>query len=296
MIHIGRAGTKLGSFSEDDVRRGLATGRFSLTDLGWKEGMENWAPLSTFPELTAPPEPEPPLPGETLPLEAQPAQPAPHSGLPWDERAQRGVLAAFAETARMVLTNPYLAFSRMLTDGSLLGPFIYNLIGGWLGLVASGIYLVLTVRAQPPSSAGETAFRQLFDLTPAMAMSELKFFAVMGPILVSVVALISSGIAHLFLMLAGGANKPYHVTLRVFCFSYGSAQLLQLLPICGSLVAPVWLIVCCVAGLAAAHETTTGRSVAAMALFMAACFACCIGFVLLAVGTSYQSLHGVLNH
>jgi GYF domain 2 len=48
MIHIGRAGSKLGSFSEFEIRQGLKSGKFFLTDLGWKEGMEKWAPLSDF--------------------------------------------------------------------------------------------------------------------------------------------------------------------------------------------------------------------------------------------------------
>jgi hypothetical protein len=95
---------------------------------------------------------------------------------------------------------------------------------------------------------------------------------------------------HLLLMLTGGANKPFHVTLRVFCFSYGSAQLLQLLPFCGNLLAPVWMLVCCVAGLAVAHRTSTGRSVTAMVLFVGACFVCCMGFVLLVLGTNADAL------
>jgi hypothetical protein len=293
MIHIGRAGTKLGSFSEEEVRQGLTTGRFSWTDLGWKEGMANWAPLSQFEELTAPP----PLPEEPLPEQAEvpaTAEPVAPSGLPWDARAERGFLPAFVQTARLVLLRPAEAFAWMRIEGSLLNPLLYNLLGGWLGLIASGIYAVLISRMQQ-LPANTTQVQQLFDLTPGRAMQELKWFLIMGPILVTVSALVCSGIAHLFLMLAGGANKPYHVTLRVFCFSYGSAQLLQLIPFCGSIVAPVWLVVCCAIGLAAAHRTTTGRSMAAMALFLVTCCLCCLGIFFLALGASYQTLRPLLN-
>jgi len=38
-IHITRGTTGLGTFSEEEVREGLRTGRFISTDLGWREGM-----------------------------------------------------------------------------------------------------------------------------------------------------------------------------------------------------------------------------------------------------------------
>jgi hypothetical protein len=295
MIHIGRAGARLGSFSEFEVKQGLASGRFFLTDLGWKEGMENWAPLSQFSEFDAPAPPMPPLPereSTAAPASAGPegAQP----GLPWDQGKQAGFLRAFAQTAWMVLFNPAEAFERMRIEGSLAKPLLYNLIGGWFGVVVSGIYLVLTARMQPPPGS-MTGMRAIFYLTPSMAMRELQILVVLGPIVVTVSALLGSAVAHLFLMLVGGANKAYHVTLRVFCFSYGSAQLLQIIPVCGNLLSPVWMLVCCVLGLAAAHGTSTGRTVAAMALFMAAFLACCLGALFLAAGADYQSVHQMLT-
>jgi len=90
MIHIGRAGAILGSFSEDEVRRGLATGRFFPADLGWKEGMENWAPLSQFTEFETPPEPMPPLPE----AESSEAAVTTIPGLPWDFRRELGIFRA----------------------------------------------------------------------------------------------------------------------------------------------------------------------------------------------------------
>lgn len=289
MIYIGRAGVKLGAFPEEEVRQGLGTGRFFLTDLGWKEGMADWAPLSRFSEFAAPPPPLPPLPGEAPGQDQGPVRTVEAGGLPWDYRQERGLLAAFAETVRLVLTNPWEAFAMMRTEGSLSSPLLYNLIGSWIGLVASGVYAVITSRMQP-QPADLTGMRALFYVSPEKAMRYLKMFIVMGPVIVTVSALAGSAIAHLFLMLAGGANKPYHVTLRVFCFSYGSAQLLQMLPVCGGVLAPVWLIVCCITGLTAAHGTTTGRSVAAIVLFLAALFVCCAGMLFLALGTRYQTM------
>jgi len=64
MIHVNRGATSLGVFSEEEVREGLRTGRFTSSDIGWREGMANWQPLSQFPELSA----------------ASPAAPPPQAG------------------------------------------------------------------------------------------------------------------------------------------------------------------------------------------------------------------------
>jgi hypothetical protein len=52
-IHINRAGQNLGIFSDDDVRSGLGSGRFTGADLAWREGMAAWQPLSQFSEFAA---------------------------------------------------------------------------------------------------------------------------------------------------------------------------------------------------------------------------------------------------
>ena len=51
MIHVNRGATSLGVFSEDEIREGLRSGRFAPSDIGWREGMATWQPLSQFPEL-----------------------------------------------------------------------------------------------------------------------------------------------------------------------------------------------------------------------------------------------------
>src|SRR4051794_34199787 len=123
-MHINRGGTNLGTFSEEEVRAGLRAGRFVGTDLGWREGMPAWKPLSQFAEFTAdfaaaaPPVPPPaggapPVPDSTLPAAVTPP-PAPVTtpavaagmGLPWDRRHEIGFVKAFIETLQMVLARP----------------------------------------------------------------------------------------------------------------------------------------------------------------------------------------------
>jgi hypothetical protein len=277
MIHIGRAGSKLGSFSEFEVRQGLKSGRFFLTDLGWKEGMESWAPLSTLSEFETPPEAMPPLPEEE-PAEAA-AVPLTIPGLPWDFRREIGGFKAFFRTARLMLLQPTEAFTRMLPTGSLAGPLLYNLIGAWFGTLCSASYLLLASKGDqpPPASAGQLA--QLFYMSPERALDMWHVYLFFGWALVTLSTLISSGIVHLLLMLAGGARKPYHVTLRVFCFTYGTVQLLQVIPVAGGPFASALLVVYAVIGLAIAHEVSVWRPVTALGLFLFAGLVFALGLV-----------------
>lgn len=50
-IHVNRGTTSLGVFSEQEIREGLSAGRFAPTDIGWREGMATWQPLSQFAEF-----------------------------------------------------------------------------------------------------------------------------------------------------------------------------------------------------------------------------------------------------
>ena len=53
MIHVNRGATSLGVFPEEQVREGIRAGRFLPSDLGWREGMASWQPLSEFTEFAA---------------------------------------------------------------------------------------------------------------------------------------------------------------------------------------------------------------------------------------------------
>src|SRR5476651_1619715 len=117
-IHVNRGGTNLGTFSEEEVRNGLRAGRFQATDLGWREGMAAWQPLSQFTEFAAdiaaapaagsaaptpPPAPGTP-PSRPAAVVATPAPPhGARTGLPWENRLGHGLVAAFFETVRLVL-------------------------------------------------------------------------------------------------------------------------------------------------------------------------------------------------
>src|SRR6185369_9414037 len=269
MIHVNRGTTSLGVFSESEVREGLSAGRFAPTDIGWREGMANWQPLSQFPEFGGAAAPAvPPVQPGTAPTSTTVAG---RPGLPWEHRQERGFFNAFIETMTMVLTRPAEAFSVMKRGGGLGEPLIYALIGGCLGGIVSALFSLGF------QSIG--LFANKNNGLAAMAGMGIGFGSIiLVPLGIVIFLFIWSGLAHLCLMIFGGANQPFETTFRVFAFTQGSAGPLQIIPLCGGLISGVWAIVCNCIGLARAHETDTGRAVLAVFLPLIVC--CGGGFLI----------------
>jgi hypothetical protein len=280
MIHVSRGATNLGAFSEEDVRIGLGSGRFTLSDLGWREGMENWQPLSQFAEFSgvAPGAAVPPPPAQSTMTPSLagsiPEPPLSRSGLPWDERDQKGWFNAFIETLQMVLTRPDFAFRTMKVEGGLAGPIIYALIGGCAGGIVSFLF---SLGFQ--SLGLSIGRRNTLAMLTGMGIGSVAFIIVL-PVLIVLGLFIGGAIVHLCLMIVGGANKTFETTLRVLAFTQGSTGPLQMVPICGGIIAGVWALVLNCIGLARAHETDTGRAVLAIFLPL---IVCCGGGILLAI-------------
>ena len=277
MIHVNRSGTSLGVFSEADVRTGLRAGRFVGTDLGWREGMAQWQPLSQFaefagdlPSAAAPPPVAPSAaaasaaatPSTSVVPTVAPLQ---QSGLPWDNRQSRGFLPAFFDTMVMVLTKPAEAFTVMRREGGFGEPLIYGLIGGCFGYA---VYLMFMLLMPSLAVLGDRG-----NALGGMLGAGFGFIVaiVLVPVFITILLFVGALIVHVCLMIVGGAKQPYETTFRVLCFTVGSTYPLIIVPLCGGLVAGVWgLVVECI-GLGRAHETDTGRAVLAVLLPVIVC-------------------------
>jgi len=271
MIHVNRGTTSLGVFSEQEIREGLSSGRFAPTDIGWREGMATWQPLSQFPEFGGAAAPAvPPLQPGAIPASATVAG---RTGLPWEHRQERSFFNAFIDTLSMVLTRPAEAFSVMKREGGLSEPLIYALIGGSVGGIVSALF-----------SLGFQSIGLFADKNNSLAgMAGIGIGSVamiiLLPLFIVIFLFIWSALAHLCLMIVGGANQPFETTFRVFAFTQGSAGPLQIIPLCGGMISGIWAIVCNCIGLARAQETDTGRAVLAV---FSPLIVCCGGVLLIA--------------
>src|SRR5213082_18518 len=268
MIHVNRGATSLGTFSEEEVRQGLRTGRFAPTDIGWREGMANWQPLSQFAELAGATPVAPPLQTGAASISG-PA--APRSGLPWDERQTKGLLNALIETLQMVLSRPVAAFTAMKREGGLGEPLLYAIIGGTFGGVFAVTYN-FALRLFTPFGDRQGALAHLLGGLGWILL------LVLTPLFVAIGMFVASAILHVCLVIVGGAKQAFETTFRVVCFAEGSASPLLVIPFCGGLITGIWKIVLYCIGLARAHETDTGRAVIAVLLPL---IVCCGGIIFL---------------
>jgi hypothetical protein len=278
-IHVARDGTNIGTFSIEEVREGLRTGRFLPTDMAWEAGMPDWRPLSQV--MADKPAAAMPAAGATgtNPLPVSPSSSssgaaASGGGLPWEHREQLGIFKAYFDTVSMVLTQPAVAFATMKTEGDMTGPMLFALIGGSAGLIVSFLLQIAL------HSIGFMADRQTGMFGLGIVGVWALVYIVLVPVMVIVGMFVGSGILHLCLMIVGGANKPFETTFRVVCFSSGSTYLLSMIPFCGGFIAGVWNIVLECIGLARAHETDTGKAVMAVLLPI---IVCCGGGLLIAI-------------
>jgi len=287
MIHVSRSGATLGVFDEARVREGLNTGEFIGTDLGWTEGMTTWRPLSELESFRTPAAP-PPAAVPPLASAAESGAPAElivtnpgsgqeRTGLPWENRASSTFFNALFKTIVMVLTKPNEAFRIMRREGGLGDPVLFMLMMGTIGAVVSVVFSMIMQGIG--ISSGDHALGALFGGAVGSV-----FLLVLAPVFVLVGLFIAAGITHVCLMIVGGANQSFETTLRVFSYGSGSANVFQLVPFCGGMIAGIYGIVVNCIGLAQAHETDLWRAVVAILLPVVVC--CGGGFllVLLVIG------------
>ncbi len=137
------------------------------------------------------------------------------SGLPWEHREQLGLMNAFIETVKLVLTDPNRAFTQMRTTGGLGEPLLFGVIGGSIGTI---IWIVLSLALNSLGAFASLAMMRHSALNGMLGFSIGGAWAIirliMTPILIAIVLFIWAAIVHLCLMLLGGARKDFEATFR----------------------------------------------------------------------------------
>jgi hypothetical protein len=178
-------------------------------------------------------------------------------GLPW-ERVDPGMsLGGMLKTSRMLLCTPAQAFDLMRLNGPLTAPLVYLVALGTLGTFF-GLMWQSWARAMLGSFAGGNF--QSLALTNSFGIMSF----VLAPFVIAVLAIVATGIHHLFLLVFGGAPRPVEVTLRVVCYAWGASYVWMLIPACGGLVATVWGATMTIVGLRVAHRIPGSRAAAAV--------------------------------
>lgn len=171
---------------------------------------------------------------------------------PWPPREDTSVLDAGATTWKESVFSPTQFFRRMPREFDFGWVVGYYLI---IAVIAGGIGLFWKM------VLGPSFIERMMPANTAPANPLVDFLV--SPIVLLIGLFIFTGIIHAFLLLFRGARYGFTTTVRVFCFASGPG-LFVVLPIFGTIVGAVWSLVLTVIGLREAHETTTGKVIAAL--------------------------------
>src|SRR3984885_6930896 len=299
-IWINRAGQNLGTFTLEEVQRGLNQGQYVPTDLGWQEGMESWKPLAEFAGLQMPTQqPEPPAPA----FPSSPHFPPPlgdatlaivddvEDGPAWERRKELGLVQALIQTWKEVLFNPNVSFLRMKTSGGYAAPFLFNLTMVVIYAFFTTIYQVLFsgvfAAAAGAAHNGSNAMNGLSVGLPPLL--NLGAMIVLIPLLVGF-TFVNAGITHLCLALFKGTSRNYEATYRVVCYSY-STWIFALVPCAGGIVSSVWGVVSTIIGLSKVHRTEGWRAAVAVLLPVFVCMGIFIVVYIAIIAAVVASVH-----
>lgn len=210
---------------------------------------------------------------EPLPPPAEAEAPPP--GIPWDERERLGFATALVDTTAQVLRSPADFYRRMRPTGGVGSALAYAVIVAYVGFVAKALYdwVFQTVVGRPELGLGPE-FERAFAMMQGGGGLLLQL--VVAPFLLAAAIFVSAGLNHLALLLLGGARRGFDSTFRVCAFA-NAANVVALLPLCGSLLAAVWIVVLSIIGLSVVHGISWQKATAAVLLPLVVFCCCCAG-------------------
>jgi hypothetical protein len=218
-------------------------------------------------ELGAPETPSPPPP-------PPPPGPVARSGNPWDRRTRLGWGRALLGTIKEFVADPSRAYAQTLERGDYAGPLIFAVLIGWVSTLFGLVWQLVFGSTMLAWLPGE-----LYDEVQAMMVHTWIGFAaqlLILPFYVVFSLFVIAAIMHLSMLLVGGLSKSrsgFEGTLRAGAFS-SVANLANLIPLFGFLIAGIWSIVLGVIGLASLHRTTPLRAFFAVLLPLVLCCVC----------------------
>ena len=219
------------------------------------------------------------------PPESLLTKPQPRPGTPWEDRGRIGFVPALVETTQKVLTRPSEFFASMPVAGGIGGPLLYAILVGTLGVVVAALYREVFQALVGSTFAGLGSSGELSRILPlVMGGTGLVLQVVFAPIFVTLGLFIVAAVAHLFLLLLGGARRGFEATFRVMAYSEAAA-VINIIPVCGGVISAVYYLVLAIIGLAAAQGIGKGTAAAAVLLPLVLLCCCCAGAGLLAFGS-----------
>lgn len=203
-------------------------------------------------------------------------------GPAWEFRDRLGTIRAAIKTVSEVLFSPTDTFHSARRSGGIGSPILfYILMRISFGLIAE-LQSRWLQRLTPGGGMNEIMQREdlppwLRDMMEQVHNYQPSFFQslmalAIGAFLFTFVAALTT---HVFLLLFGAAGSGFEATFRATCYCCGATAPLIAIPICGGLVALIWVGVVLIIALAEMHDTSAVRVTLALTV-PALVIGCCI--------------------
>lgn len=264
-IHVARKSVSLGTFKPEEVRAGLATGRFITTDLAWREGMAEWKALSEWEEFRS----------ATPPASPVGLAAAPSADLPESPSWERGAsFSNFFATIKEVALDPVRTFDG-LRPGGYGRPIAFtyaSLLPAWLcgSAVYGGLIFFMFSLGGHAAGGADPVEKFIGDLGPGLASLLASLAIGVIFLLMPLFSFVGSGVSHL-LLLPWNPRGGFAQTYRAQAYAYGAFMPFAFIPCVNYVVGP-WQVVAAVIAHSRVHRIAWWK--VAISLVLVPC--CCV--------------------
>lgn len=217
--------------------------------------------------------------------------------LPWERRAELGVIQAFFAQAKLAVLKPGEYVSGITPDGSWRDAFFFGwLVSAFVGVVTIpyNAFNFWSQGAQmkqslAPLGNGDTirSILSLYEWLGAHAFVGALALGVYTVVIYPPMFFLNSGAQHLGLSFAGVTDrKPFAATMRASAYGH-AVNVLLAIPVIGG-IAGIYSLVLQVWALRSVHNTTTLKAVIA-SLWLSLVLGCCGGVVGIGVAAKLLS-------
>ena len=198
------------------------------------------------------------------------SQPQPHHKIDWEARTSWLDLITFWRTSKNIMFHPAVTFTALNYEAGIRSSLVYLLVYGSLGqIIGRYWFTLLGIR---------------YGILHGNALSNTIHFGVavlLTPIVLLASIFVGACLVHLVLRILGGTRRRFSATFQVMAYASGATSLVNVIPIAGRFIMPIWALVLSFVGLAKAHQTSKTRVFLALFLPLALTGLLIAGIVLL---------------
>jgi len=183
------------------------------------------------------------------------SQPKPHHQIEWEARTSWLDFSTFWRTSKDILFHPAVTFTTLNYEAGIRSSLVYLLVYGSLGqIIGRYWFTLLGIR---------------YGILESNALDNTIHFGVavlLTPIVLLASIFVVACLVHLVLRILRATRRPFTATLQVMAYASGAISLVNVVPIVGRFIMPIWALFLYFVGLVKAHQTSKTKVVFALLL------------------------------